>query len=204
MTAGWLLVLVRLTRALIHGTDVYTAVIRPLKLFQTGALLEILHSLTRLIRAPPSTTALQVSSRLMLVWGVANAVAQVRANTSFATMVFAWSLTEIPRYFYFSVAAASSIVPYWLTWIRYTTFLPLYPLGASSEALTLFAALPYIQSSAIFSLHLPNRYNFAFDYYTFCIVTLVMYLPGLPYMYMHMIKQRTKYVNPSPKTVKTQ
>lgn len=130
----------------------------------------------------------------MLVWGVADAVGKVHDNRSFVSMVLAWSLTEIPRYFYFAVAAVSNTVPYWVTWTRYSTFIPLYPVGASSEALTLYAALPYIRDARPFSIDMPNRFNFAFDYYTLCLVILVLYIPGLPFMYSHMRRQRRKYV----------
>lgn len=205
MTAGWTVVLLRLLRAIAFSQNIYNAVALPLKIFQTGAILEILHSFTGLIRASAATTALQVSSRLMLVWGVADAVEHVRTNISFSTMVAAWSLTEIPRYFYFSVAAVANHVPFWLTTTRYSTFIPLYPMGASSEWLTLFAALPHIRHTNLFSIALPNTFNFAFDYYTYCIIILAMYIPGLPFMYSHMLKQRRKYViEPSKKLAKAE
>lgn len=205
MTAGWIVVLLRLARAVIFRECIYAAVVAPLKIFQTGAMLEILHSLTGLIRAPAATTALQVASRVTLVWGVSDAVESVRENFSFSTMVLAWSLTEIPRYFYFSVAAVTNSVPFWVTFTRYSTFIPLYPLGASSEWLTMYSALPHIKKEGLFSIYLPNSYNFAFDYYTCCVCILVLYVPGLPYMYSHMLRQRRKYVvNPARKLVKAE
>lgn len=194
MTGGWLLVLLRLVQAVVRGQAVYDAVQLPLKVFQTGAVLEIVHAATRLIRSSPMTTAFQVGSRLMLVWGVVEPVVAVRAVPQFTTMVLAWSLTEIPRYFYFSVAALTSQVPFWVTVTRYSTFLPLYPLGAGSEWLTLYSALPYIEKVRPFSMTMPNRFNFAFDYYLYCVGSLALYIPGLPYMYSHMLHQRRKYV----------
>ena len=41
-----------------------------LKLTQSLAVLEIIHSLVKLVRASVVTTAMQVASRLLLVWGV--------------------------------------------------------------------------------------------------------------------------------------
>lgn len=202
MTAGWSVVLFRALFALYSESSVYEAVDLPLKIFQTGALLEVLHSLTGLIRAPASTTAVQVASRLMLVWGIANAITGVREEWSFQSMVLAWSLTEIPRYFYFSVAAMMTTVPYWLTVTRYSTFIPLYPIGASSEWMTLLYALPYIKQSGMYSISLPNRFNFGFDYFVLCVIILILYAPGLPYMYIHMIRQRRKYVYREAPTAK--
>ncbi|CDF36729.1 enoyl-CoA hydratase [Chondrus crispus] len=205
MTAGWSIVLLRLLRALISSEPVYPAVRLPLALSQTGAILEVVHALSGLVRASAATTLLQVSSRLMLVWGVLDLVPEVRLAPTVTSMVLAWSLTEIPRYLYFSVAAATTQIPPGLTWLRYSTFIPLYPLGAGSEAATLYAALPYIEAARPLSVYMPNRVNFAFDYYYMCVLVLVNYLPGLPYMFAHMLRQRKKYVvSPAEKLVKAQ
>lgn len=201
MTAGWIVILARLVEALIRGEVVYDNVRLPLQLFQTGAILEVLHAITGIVRTSAMTTALQVASRLTLVWGVADPVVRIRDQLSFTTMVLAWSLTEIPRYFYFSVSAATSYVPYWVTFIRYSTFLPLYPMGATSEWVTLYLALDDIRNSHLFSISLPNRFNFAFDYYSCCVLILALYIPGLPYMYSHMLRQRRKYVIDPRQTV---
>lgn len=202
MTAGWFIVLFRLVRAVIFQTDVYTTVDIPLKIFQTGAVLEVIHSLTGLVRSSVATTLLQVSSRLFVVWCLLDAIQPVRTCLSLTPMVLAWSLTEIPRYFYFSISAWHSPVPYWLTFIRYSTFLPLYPMGASSEWFTLYSSLDHIYNSRLFSVTMPNRFNFAFDSYTCAILILIAYIPGLPYMYSHMLRQRRKYVTQPLKIVK--
>lgn len=201
MTAGWIVILMRLLVSLIRGEGVYDNVRLPLQLFQTGAVLEVLHAITGIVRTSAMTTMLQVGSRLMLVWGVTEPIVRVRDQLSFTTMVLAWSLTEIPRYFYFSVSAATSYVPYWVTFLRYSTFLPLYPMGATSEWVTLYLALDDIRNSRLFSVSLPNRFNFAFDYYSTCVLILALYIPGLPYMYSHMLRQRRKYVIDPSRTV---
>lgn len=194
MCAGWIVVLLRLLVAIRAAHPSYTAVERPLQLFQSAAVLEVIHILCGVVRASIITTTLQVSSRLTLVWGVCYLVPDARRVPTFTSMVAAWSLTEIPRYFYFAVSAVAFKVPRWLVWLRYSTFLPLYPIGAGSEWLTLFAALPYIKRNRILTVSMPNRYNFAFDYHVACIVVLALYIPGLPHMYAHMIRQRRKYV----------
>ena len=197
MCGGWTIVLFRLLHSFLHNTSSYSSVIKPLLLFQTSALLECIHALTGLVRSSVLTTLLQISSRVMLSWGVSVAVPGVRSHWAFSSMVCAWALTEIPRYFYFAVAAVAAIVPRWLGWMRYSTFLPLYPIGAGSEWIVLYNALPYIKREGILSVELPNRWNFEFDYYRVCIVVLVLYVPGLPHMYGHMIRQRRKYLTKS-------
>lgn len=60
---------------------------------------------------------------------------------------------------------------------RYTFFIVLYPMGVTGELLTIYAALPYVQKTGLYSVTLPNKYNFSFDYYTFLIVVMISYIP---------------------------
>ena len=68
--------------------------------------------------------------------------------------------------------------PYPLLWLRYTTFIPLYPLGVASEMTMVYLALPHIKRSGMWSLRMPNPYNFAFDYFYFCLLAVAIYVPG--------------------------
>ena len=77
---------------------------------------------------------MQVASRFLLVWGIAQFFPEtVARSTAYTTMLLAWSTTEVIRYSYFAVNLKDGKVPAWLTWLRYNTFFVLYPLGISSE-----------------------------------------------------------------------
>lgn len=54
-------------------------------------------------------------------------------------MLFAWGVTEVVRYGFF-VFTLSGYSPGILSWLRYNTFLVLYPLGAGSEAWLVYLA----------------------------------------------------------------
>lgn len=60
---------------------------------------------------------------------------------------------------------------------RYTFFFVLYPMGVAGELLTIYAALPYVQKTGLYSITLPNNYNFSFDYHTFLILVMISYIP---------------------------
>jgi very-long-chain (3R)-3-hydroxyacyl-CoA dehydratase len=132
--------------------------LQPLLTFtQTLAVLEIAHSILGLVRASPMTTAMQVASRLTLVWGVVGAYPQIIATintfgraaagenggpTAFFGILVAWSVTECIRYgFFVWKEGIDTKVPPWLTWLRYNTFFVLYPLGISSECWLIYLAL---------------------------------------------------------------
>lgn len=94
---------------------------------QTFALAEVFHALFGLVRAGIFTTAIQVASRLLLVWGVVWLFPQVlsvddRNAWVYTGMLVAWGVTECVRYGYFVALLGkngdASRVPSWLTWMR--------------------------------------------------------------------------------------
>jgi very-long-chain (3R)-3-hydroxyacyl-CoA dehydratase len=63
---------------------------------------------------------------------------------------------------------------------RYTLFYVLYPLGVGSEIGLIIVSLAWVRETDVFSFHMPNKWNFAFDYYTVLILAILSYLPGAP------------------------
>ncbi|KAG8722617.1 hypothetical protein FRC08_017450 [Ceratobasidium sp. 394] len=151
------------------------------RVVQTGALLEVVHVLMGLVRSPLATTAMQVASRIYLVWGVTESFSATRSNPFFSSMVLAWSITEVVRYSFYACNLAGK-EPSLLLYLRYTTFYILYPLGASSEAALIFSTLP--NSSPL------NGKWTAYDLLRGALFTI--WWPGLYVMYTYMIKQRRK------------
>ena len=97
----------------------------------------------------------QVFSRLFVVWCVLHAVPHVAGRAlalpalplplSTLTLLLAWGPTEVIRYAYYASREAAGDAPWALTWLRYSTFLVLYPLGVASEVALLWMALPHIK-----------------------------------------------------------
>lgn len=77
--------------------------------------------------------------------------------------------SQVVRYPWYATSLAGGS-PAWLTWARYTLFIPLYPAGVAAEMWVLYSGLPWIASRRLHSLALPNSANFAFDYHWFTIV----------------------------------
>lgn len=77
---------------------------------------------------------MQVASRFLLVWGIVHNFPNTAGhNPAYASMLTAWSITEVIRYSYFALNILYGKVPGVLTWLRYNTFFVLYPLGIGSE-----------------------------------------------------------------------
>ncbi|KAH7436666.1 hypothetical protein KP509_05G030200 [Ceratopteris richardii] len=99
----------------------------------------------------------------------------------------AWSLIEVIRYPQYALSTIG-LCPRWLTWLRYTAFIPLYPIGAwCGEVLLYYQALPYIKKSNLFGSFFDKL---PFSYYNFIVAGLVLYPFLWLSLYMHMLKQR--------------
>jgi very-long-chain (3R)-3-hydroxyacyl-CoA dehydratase len=139
-------------------------------LVQSFAVLEILHAFT-IVKTNPITTMIQVGSRLYLV-AIIN---MYQTHGALYSMILAWSVTEIVRYGYYFLQLLHQDW-YWITYLRYTMFFVLYPLGAGSEALLAWHA----------------RREMSFWGSLGTTLICVLYVPGLYVMYTHMIRQRRK------------
>ncbi|XP_024612277.1 very-long-chain (3R)-3-hydroxyacyl-CoA dehydratase 2 isoform X3 [Neophocaena asiaeorientalis asiaeorientalis] len=193
----WLVIAVGLVRAyLAKGSyhSLYYSIEKPLKFFQTGALLEILHCAVGIVPSSVVLTSFQVMSRVFLIWAVTHSVKEVQSEDSVLLFVIAWTITEIIRYSFYTFSLLNHL-PYLIKWARYTLFIVLYPMGVSGELLTIYAALPFVRQSGLYSISLPNKYNFSFDYYAFLILIMISYIPIFPQLYFHMIHQRRKVLS---------
>ncbi|KAM3283191.1 very-long-chain (3R)-3-hydroxyacyl-CoA dehydratase PASTICCINO 2A isoform X1 [Capsicum chacoense] len=174
---------------------VYDAVEKPLLFAQTAAFLEVLHSLVGLVRSPVSATLPQITSRLYVTWGILWSFPEVRSHILVSSLVISWSITEIIRYSFFGTREAFGSAPSWLLWLRYSTFLLMYPAGIISEVVLIYNALSYMKESGKYAFRMPNKWNFSFDYYYASLVGLAIYVPGCPYLYSYMLGQRKKAVS---------
>ncbi|KAL5714414.1 very-long-chain (3R)-3-hydroxyacyl-CoA dehydratase [Ranunculus cassubicifolius] len=197
--AGWAQVLYFAVKTLKESghEHVYTAVERPLQLAQTAAVLEILHGLVGLVRSPITATLPQIGSRLYVTWGILWSFPETQTNMFLSSLVISWSITEIIRYSFFGLKEAFGSAPSWLLWLRYSTFMLLYPSGITSEVGLIYTAMPFMKISDKYSIRMPNTWNFSFDYFYAAIIVLVIYVPGSPHMYRYMLAQRKKALSKS-------
>ncbi|KMZ70366.1 hydroxyacyl-CoA dehydratase [Zostera marina] len=198
---GWFQVLFLAVKTLRDPSyaEVYDVVERPLQLAQTAAVLEIVHGLVGLVRSPVSATLPQISSRLYVTWGILWSFPETRNHVLVSSLIISWSLTEIIRYSFFGTKEALGFAPSWLLWLRYSTFMILYPSGITSEVGLIYTALPFIKASEKYCIRMPNKWNFSFDYFYTAILVLGFYVPGSPHMYQYMLGQRKKALAKSKK-----
>jgi very-long-chain (3R)-3-hydroxyacyl-CoA dehydratase len=202
---GWFLLTTRFLRA----SDLSSAWTQDglrLCLHQSVALLEIVHAASGLVPSPLGSVVPQVASRLFVTWGVLYPFPRVVTVThhglGLRTLLLSWGITETIRYAFYATkvvivrspdgsrgdkhtrkrrAVPATMTPYWLLWLRYSTFLVLYPLGFASEVALVRTALPLLSP------------DFAWSAYAI----LFIYPIGFYLLYKYMLQQRYKVLHPS-------
>lgn len=166
----------------------------PLTIFQNAAILEVIHAMMGLVSSNPALTFVQVASRVIVVCCtlLATPVNYSASSIGFPIALLAWSITEIIRYLYYFMNL-NQFVPHFLTWLRYSSFIILYPIGITGELICLYAASRYALSAPeAYSYTFPNSWNFTFSFYYFLMIVMLTYIPGFPQLYLHMFAQRRK------------
>lgn len=151
-------------------------------------MMEVVHAMLGMVRAPVFTTFIQILSRVALV-GVVDAFPSLHASTHIYTFAFAWSFTEVVRYAWYAINLLGK-PPKAHTWLRYSTFTILYPLGVFGEMCLYVQAMPQLLTVPAITMSVPAftvSLGAFVKYFVF-----VSYVPGLPILYMHMLSQRSK------------
>ncbi|CAH8611987.1 unnamed protein product [Heterobilharzia americana] len=168
-----------------------------LRLFQSLAIMEVIHAAIGLVRSSVITTLMQISSRLLVVWGILYIIPEAtNSNFGVPLIVISWSIAEMVRYTYY-MADICGVKLYFLTWLRYSAFMVLYPTGISGEVLLMVSGIKRLKETGKYSVDLPNASNCSFSYLIALVVTLVIYIPGSKVMYTHMLRQRKKTIQKS-------
>lgn len=108
---------------------------------------------------------------------VFNQLAQVVTPTSLAVLLAAWTAIELVRYpFYILALLGVDFAP--LTWLRYSIWIPLYPIGMLAEVGVLFGALPLI-------------YNLSAPFYYACVALIAVAPWSMLSQLRYMARQRS-------------
>lgn len=161
-----------------------------------SCILETAHAALGMVPSSPLTCFLQWWGRENALFQVALAVPELRdgGHPAAAGMMLCWCASEVIRYPWYAAGAADPArgPPRWLTWLRYSAFVPLYPLGVACELWAIWAALPALRRERRWSVQMPNAANFAFDYSVFISAMALLY----PYLfwgqYSSLLRTRAK------------
>jgi len=160
-----------------------------LKSCQNTVYLELLHSFFKLTKTPLSATVMQVLGRNVVLFLVLDAEPSLQSSYVVYALMICWSAIEVIRYPYYTLQIYDIEFPA-LTWLRYSLWIPLYPVGICCEAYLVYQTIPLVQDSKRLTVELPNNANFAFSFYYYLILHLAAIVIGGAYLMHHMVRQR--------------
>lgn len=133
----------------------------------------------------------QTGGRAFVLFCMIDAEPRMQTKPVVFYLFVIWSMVEIVRYPYYITQLLNIKIPL-LTWLRYTIWIPLYPLGFLCEGIIMLRNIPYFEETQRFTISLPNSYNFAFHFSSVIrLYLLFLFLPALYMVMSHMAKLRS-------------
>mmetsp|Transcript_29687 Transcript_29687/g.70752 ORF Transcript_29687/g.70752 Transcript_29687/m.70752 type:complete len:219 (+) Transcript_29687:48-704(+) len=178
-----------------RGTHVFEKSGYLVGLFQGLSILETVHAATGLVGSGVAVSFVQWAGRSHVLFAILSALPQLQRSAAVGPLFLAWAASEVIRYPWYA-ATLLGRCPHALTWLRYTAFIPLYPVGVLAEVWIILEALPIAKESGMYSLRMPNWANFAFDYPMFLWALLAVYPFAWLQLYAQLLRSRSKKLAP--------
>ncbi|XP_026466751.1 very-long-chain (3R)-3-hydroxyacyl-CoA dehydratase 3-like [Ctenocephalides felis] len=174
----------------------YSAVGGAFRFCQLLQFLEVMHPLFGYTKGGIMTPMMQTTGRFFILFCMIESEPRMQTKPVVFYLFFAWALIELIRYpYYISQLYKKDIAL--LTWLRYTIWIPLFPLGVLCEGIIVLRCIPYFEETKKFTVSLPNSWNFAFHLPSFLrIYLLFMIIPGMYFVMSHLYRARVNKLGP--------
>ena len=178
-----------------------------LDIFQCLQVLDVVFSALKFTNNSVITTLLQVFSRVAMVISVFPLLKPKDPKDGVCMGVFLcimnWSMIEVIRFGFYAVKQASpsgdSALAKIFGHLRYNVFIFAYVLGVAGENIAVYHAVGELNALDLagarlpWTIRMPNKWNFVFDFKIFLMISPVFYLGGFPGLYIYMWRQRAKF-----------
>nr|GMD73504.1 very-long-chain (3R)-3-hydroxyacyl-CoA dehydratase 2 [Ipomoea batatas] len=194
---GWAVSLWRLLISFISTgsiTGAYASAGQLICFLQSLAFLEVLHGAIGIVPSGVLLPLMQWGGRTHFLLAIVRSITEVQELPSVFITFSAWSISEVIRYSHYALNCIST-PPHLVTYLRYTAFIVLYPIGVGpGEMWLMYQALPVIKERNLYADRLP------FSYYNFVVVVLLLYPVLWLKLYLHLFKQRRSKLGKHQKT----
>ncbi|KAK6309427.1 hypothetical protein J4Q44_G00208900 [Coregonus suidteri] len=160
---------------------------------QILASVEVLNAMFGVVETAVVPAFIQVVGRNFILFIIFGSLDEMHNKAVVFFVFYLWSSIEMFRYPFYMLGCIDTE---WktITWLRYTIWIPLYPLGVLAEAVAVVQSISVFDQSRLFSIPLPKALGLgssvSFSY------VLYIYLPlmviGLLINVRHLYKQRKK------------
>lgn len=158
---------------------------------QILAAVEVLNAAFGIVRTGVIPTLIQVVGRNFILFIIFGSLEKMHHRPVVFFVFYLWSAIEIFRYPFYMLGCFNTE---WktLTWLRYTIWIPLYPLGVLAEAVAVIQSIPIFDETKLLSIPLPKAIGTSISFSYFLHVYLVMMFCGLFINFRHLYKQRIR------------
>ncbi|XP_063704602.1 very-long-chain (3R)-3-hydroxyacyl-CoA dehydratase [Culicoides brevitarsis] len=172
--------------------ETYEALGPAFKFCQLLQYLEVMHPMFGYVKGGVLMPFIQVSGRAFVLFCMIEMEQRMWTKPVVFYIFVIWASVETVRYPYY-LSQLFELEIGILTWLRYTMWIPLYPLGILCEGVIILRNIPYFEETKRLTVEMPNAWNVTFDMPTFMkIYLLVLAVPGTYMMMSHMAKTRAK------------
>ncbi|KAL7878762.1 hypothetical protein AOLI_G00097360 [Acnodon oligacanthus] len=158
---------------------------------QMLAVIEVINPALGLVKTGLMPAFIQVTGRNFILFVIIGSLEEMQNKPVVFFVFYLWSAIEIFRYPFYMLACIDTE---WkaLTWLRYTIWMPLYPLGVLAEAVAVIQSIPIFDESKFLSIRLPEALGSSLSFsYVLQLYLLLMFL-GLFFNFRHLYKLRRR------------
>lgn len=165
---------------------------------QILASVEVLNAAFGIVPTGVFPTLIQLYGRNFVLFIIFGSLEQMHNQPVVFFVFYLWSAIEIVRYPFYMLGCLNIN---WrsLTWLRYTIWIPLYPLGALAEVVAVVQSTSIFDRTKLFSIPLPKAIGTSLSFSYFLYLHLVLMILGLFSNSRHLYKQRQKRLRPKKK-----
>ncbi|XP_068595860.1 very-long-chain (3R)-3-hydroxyacyl-CoA dehydratase [Brachionichthys hirsutus] len=158
---------------------------------QILAVVEVLNAAFGLVRTGVIPSLIQVVGRNFILFIIFGSLEEMHSQPVVFFVFYLWSAIEIFRYPFYMLGCLNAE---WniLTWLRYTVWIPLYPLGVIAEAVAVIQSISIFDKTKLFSIPLPKAFGTAVSFSYFLYVYLILMCLGLFINFRHLYVQRKR------------
>ncbi|KAM9528091.1 very-long-chain (3R)-3-hydroxyacyl-CoA dehydratase-like [Salvelinus alpinus] len=158
---------------------------------QILASVEVLNAMFGVVKTAVVPAFIQVVGRNFILFIIFGSLQEMHNKPVVFFVFYLWSAIEIFRYPFYMLGCIDTE---WktITWLRYTVWIPLYPLGVLAEAVAVVQSISVFDQSRLFSIPLPEALGSSVSFSCVLYIYLPLMVIGLLINSRHLYKQRRK------------
>lgn len=158
---------------------------------QMLSVVETINAAIGVTSSPLLPSLIQLLGRNFILFIILGGLEEMQSKAVVFFVFYSWSSIEIFRYPFYMLCCLDMD---WkvVTWLRYSMWIPLYPLGCLAEAVSVIQSIPVFNESGRLSFTLPAPVKIKVRFSFFLQIYLIVLFLGLYVNFRHLYKQRRR------------